>query len=121
MKEIPKWILIVAFIVGVALIVVPTTLYALSEADIPSDAVDYGITVDASSSKTKFTLYDWKSAKENGTGHVNERASQQLNIRIDKYADNLTNLITPLRTTLEKVSDNINYTRPSFHVPIYLG
>lgn len=119
-KLIPKWLLLVLFIVGLTLIIISTTLRLHSVAVLP-DAVDYGITIDASSSKTKITLYDWMSEKENGTGHVTEKASEKLNLRIDKHVDNLTDLIPQLTTTLDKVSWNINETRQSFQVPIYLG
>lgn len=118
-RSIPLWILIVLFIISVVLIVIPTTLYFLSNNDLNS--VDYGITFDASSSATKIALYDWNSLKENGTGHVLERASEKRNIPIDKYANNLTDLVSNLTSLLEKSSNKINNARQSFKVPIYLG
>lgn len=120
-RSIPKSILIVLGVVSVAFIVIPTFLYFLSDGDIPLDSLDYGLTIDAGSSKTKFVLYDWKSLKENGTGLVSERASEKLKIRIDEHANNLINLVRPLETTLQKVADKINETRQSFQIPIYLG
>lgn len=113
-----NFILLSVLIVSVVLIVLSSSLHLLTGGKVP---FDYGIAIDAGSSKTKFFLYDWSSVKTNGTGFVNELTTQKLAMSIDEYADDLPTLITPLIKTLNQISNKIEYTRKGFEVPIFLG
>lgn len=113
-----NFILLSVLIVSVVLIVLSSSLHFLSGGQIP---FDYGIAIDAGSSKTKFFLYDWSSMKTNGTGYVNELATKKLPMSIDEYSEDLQSLITPLLKTLNQISNKIEYTRKDFKVPIFLG
>lgn len=113
-----NFILLSVLIVSVVMLVLSNSLYFLSGGQIP---FDYGIAIDAGSSKTKFFLYDWSSVKTNGTGFVNELATQKLPMSIDEYSEDLPSLTAPLLTTLNQITNKIEYTRKGFEVPIFLG
>lgn len=113
-----NFILLSVLIISVVLIVLSSSLHFLSGGKIP---FDYGIAIDAGSSKTKFFLYDWSSVKTNGTGFVNELATQKLSMSIDEYSEDMQSLITPMLKTLNQISNKIEYTRKGFEVPIFLG
>lgn len=113
-----NFFLLSILLISLVLIFLSSSLHFLSGGGIP---FDYGITIDAGSSKTKFVLYDWKSTKENGTGFVEEKSVKKLKIAIDEYANDLDQLVRPLVTTLHQISSEIDYTRKQFKIPIYLG
>lgn len=118
MKQKLSFILLSILVLSIVIILLSTCLHFLSGGNIP---LDYGITIDAGSSKTKFVLYDWSSVKKNGTGFVHELEVKKLRISIDEYANNLTDLTKPLVVTLNQISNKIADTRSSFDIPIYLG
>jgi len=118
MKRNINFILLGVLILSVVLIIISTSLRFITGGRVP---YDYGITIDAGSSKTKFVLYDWLSAKTNETGFVNELATQKLEISIDEFANDQTDLVKPLLTTLYQITRKVEYTRSSFNIPIYLG
>ena len=113
-----NFILLSVLVVSLVLLVLSSSLRFLSGGKIP---FDYGIAIDAGSSKTKFFLYDWSSIKTNGTGFVNELTTQKVPMSIDEYAEDLSSLITPLLKTLNQITNQIKYTRKGFEVPIFLG
>lgn len=113
-----NFILLTVLVLSFVIILISLCLHYLTGGNIP---FDYGITIDAGSSKTKFVLYDWSAAKTNDTGFVTELATQKLKISIDEYANNLTHLNKPLVSTLNQISKKIDYTRNGFKIPIYLG
>ena len=113
-----SFLLLSILILSLVLIVLSTSLRFLSGGHVPND---YGIAIDAGSSKTKFFLYDWISAKTNETGFVNELSSIRIKTNLDEHANDLPGLIKPIMNALLQISSKIDYTRKQYEIPIYLG
>jgi hypothetical protein len=117
MKKKTNFILLTILILSIVIIVLSSSLHFFSGGNTPQD---YGITIDAGSSKTKFFLYEWSSMKTNNTGFVKELSTQLMG-SINQYANKLPDLIKDLMTNLKQISTRIDYTRKNYLIPIYLG
>lgn len=117
-KKFNLIILLLILVLSLVLVTLAVSFYFFSGGNIPSD---YGVTIDAGSSKTKFFLYDWLTVKTNKTGRVHEKATQKLEMSIDEYVDRLPELTRNLAATLSSISTKIGYTRKDYRIPIFLG
>ena len=108
----------VTLLIGLGLLTTSACLFWFTGGDVP---FDYGITIDAGSSKTAFYLYDWSARKLNETGLVKELDKAIVHNGIDDFGSDTKELIPKLMLALSKVTRKIDYTSKNYVIPIYLG
>jgi hypothetical protein len=110
--------LAVIILVGLGLFCTSAGLFWFTGGDVP---FNYGITIDAGSSKTAFYLYDWSATKLNDTGLVKQLDVEYVRAGIDDYGEDTKELIPKLIHTLSRVTRKIDYRNKNYVIPIYLG
>ncbi|XP_043575617.1 ectonucleoside triphosphate diphosphohydrolase 1-like [Chiloscyllium plagiosum] len=87
----------------------------------PSLFQQYGIVIDAGSSRTTLYVYKWPAGKENNTGIVSEHS--KCNVKgagISSYASNLSQVGNSLKPCLDETVKSIPAHRHA-ETPLYLG
>lgn len=110
--------LAVIILAGLGLFCTSAGLFWFTGGDVP---FDYGITIDAGSSKTAFFLYDWSAAKTNETGLVRQLSVEYVHEGIDDFGGETKDLIPKLINALSRITRKIDYTSKNYVIPIYLG
>lgn len=86
-------------------------------------ALQYGITLDATSTKTTLVLYSWKDVQGNKTAVVVEKASESMNLTVNELSD-ISTFVNKLKTTLQEWS-SIGVIEPEAHkssqILVHLG
>lgn len=101
-KPIKLSLLIVLIVLSLAFIVVLPCLYFFRNvAERP--AFEYGITLDATSTKTTLVLYSWKNIQGKKPAGVVEEASKNMNLTVNDLSD-ISTFATKLKTTLQEWS-----------------
>lgn len=109
------WILFgTSVFLGASGILTVALLYSLTGGDIP---LDYGVTIDAGSSHTSFTLYKWKGDKYKGTGKAEQLDYCQMGNLTSMDPEKIEDKFRPCVTNVTRKLPNSS----TFTTPIFLG